>query len=281
MCLIAVALDVHPSYSFVLAANRDEYLDRPAEPARWWPKQLNPESDTADRILAGRDLRGGGTWLGLTEKGRFAALTNRRKASPSLHASSAQETSAVQPSRGLLVLKALSQETGRVTAYLEQEAHRFNGFNPISGRLGMKNQAPELLFHHPQSGPTLLPKGIHALSNASMNTPWPKSEALGQAMQSTIDRGLTGVSLERALVEALSSQIVAEDSALPDTGVGLERERLLAPAFIRMPGYGTRVTTIVTVERENARLQWTEITWSAQHDTPTINASRHFDWYFP
>jgi len=227
MCLIFVAIDAHPDYRLVIAANRDEFYDRPSAPAAFWPE--------APELLAGKDLRGGGTWLGITRTGRIAALTNYR------HPDS---KSADAPSRGRLVSDFLLGRDAPVS-YLEKisaDADRYNGFNILVG------QNTEL-YHYSNraSGIRKLDPGIHGLSNHLLDTPWPKVEKGTQALKIA----LSGKNLlPEDLFHLLMDRTVPPDEVLPDTGVGLEMERMLSPVFISSPDYGTRSSTVILLDRK-------------------------------
>jgi uncharacterized protein with NRDE domain len=226
MCLIFVAVDSHPNYRIVIAANRDEFYDRPSAPASFWPD--------APHLLAGRDLQAGGTWLGVTKTGRIAALTNYRDPEPN-------RTKA--PSRGKLVSNfLLSRE--KPVSFLEKisaNAHRYNGFNLLVG------QSTNLYYYSNRAeGIQPLGPGIHSLSNHLLDTPWPKVEKGKQALSSL----LTGESVDpESLFRFLLDRSAAPDGLLPDTGVGLEMERMLSPIFISSPGYGTRSSTVILLDR--------------------------------
>jgi uncharacterized protein with NRDE domain len=226
MCLILVAAEAHPDYPLVIAANRDEFYDRPSAHAAFWPEE--------PQLLAGRDLRAGGTWLGITRTGRIAALTNYRD--PISNRDDA-------PSRGSLVSNfLLGKETP--LSYLERisaNAARYNGFNLLVGENAN-------LFHYSNcaQGIRALEPGIHGLSNHLLDTPWPKVEK-GKLALSAILAGKS-ISLED-LFRLLLDHTAAPDELLPDTGVGLEVERMLSPMFISSPGYGTRSSTVILLDR--------------------------------
>ncbi len=220
MCLIVLAYKVHPRYPLVLAANRDEFRIRPAEPAHWW--------NDAPHILAGRDLQAGGTWMGITRNGRFAALTNYRD----LHRPPKQG-----PSRGLLVRDAL-EGTLDLTATAAYE-----GFNLLHGTV-------DALRYHNNIEPTDAPlsPGVHGLSNAFLDTPWPKV----QAAKSGLEELLQGpdMALTDGLFALLRDERPATDAQLPETGLPLPMERAVSSIFIDTPGYGTRCSTVVLVDAE-------------------------------
>jgi uncharacterized protein with NRDE domain len=232
MCLIAVAWDAHPALRLVVAANRDEFYARPAVPADWW-------ADAPD-VLAGRDLREGGTWMGVTRAGRFAAVTNFRD--PGF----AQLANA--PSRGALVADFLrgSMDAEAYARDLSSRAAAYNGFNLLVGDDGglfyLSNRA---------EGVRRLEPGVYGLSNHLLDTPWPKVVRARRAMEDALARvDAAAEGWESGLWEMLADRVIAADDDLPDTGVGAERERLLSPPFIRSDVYGTRASTVLTIARD-------------------------------
>jgi uncharacterized protein with NRDE domain len=237
MCLILVAWQAHSQYPCVVAANRDEFHARPAAAAAWWPDHPG--------ILAGRDLEAGGTWLGITRGGRFAALTNYRD-------SRQRRTDA--PSRGALVTALLESgaSVAQSLAYLREVGGNYNGFNVIfsDGRqLGIYESVPGL-------GRELGP-GIYGLSNHLLDTPWPK---VLQA-KSRLEAALAGTDTA-PLLELLRDDRPAPDEQLPRTGVSLEWERLLSSAFVRANDYGTRCSTIIRIETPG-RAYFDEWSWNS------------------
>jgi uncharacterized protein with NRDE domain len=227
MCLIVFAWQVVPGMPLMAAANRDEFYDRPAAPAAWW-------NDHPD-VYAGRDLQGGGTWLGVTRDGRFAALTNIRAPS--------EKRSGV-PSRGALVADYLS---GRASAQeyvagLAGRAGDYNGFNLLVG------DSEQLIWFSngknadARSGQPLAP-GVYGLSNSQLDTPWPKVVRTKAQFASLLCQGAP----EDAYFEMLTDTACASDCRLPKTGVDLEMERLLSAVCIESPNYGTRASTVVQI----------------------------------
>ena len=221
MCLILIACGAHPDFPLVIAANRDEYYQRPTARAAYWPDHKH--------ILAGRDLECKGTWLGVTRAGRFAALTNFRDPR-------ARKTDA--PSRGHLVSDFLLSEL-EPRAYLERiksAASDYNGFNLLAG-------SADGVFCFSSHTSTLqqLSPGIHGLSNHLLDTPWPKVVRGKQRMQQALELGPDA----SALLDLLLDRESAPVKALPDTGIGAEQERVLSPALIVSPQYGTRASTAV------------------------------------
>lgn len=234
MCLIALALEQHPRYPLVIAANRDEYLHRPAAPLDWW--QAAPG---AAPVLGGRDLHAGGTWMGLNSRGRVAMLTNVRDL---------PRVKAIAPSRGEIVPAWLNSEHAAGEFWRATAAHGHNPFNLLAGDLAQQRW---WWADDRSRAPQLLERGLYGLSNASLDTPWPKVQRLKFALADALETATSGAELERLLFKALADRSVAADEALPDTGVGLARERWLAPAFIRAPDarYGTRCSTLLVIER--------------------------------
>lgn len=223
MCLILFSWKAHPDYELIVAANRDEWRDRPTAPAQWW--------DDAPDLLAGRDLKAGGTWMGIARNGRFAAITNFRDPS---------DKRSTAPSRGTLVMDFLLDDRAP-REFLEAVSHRdetFNGFNLIAG------DGKKLMCLASRDGVVReVEPGIHGLSNHVLDEPWPKVTQgrieLQQAIREPLD--------SEALFTVLSDRTMAPDGALPETGVGLEWERVLSPALIVAPDYGTRSSTVLTI----------------------------------
>ena len=241
MCLIAFAWRRHPRFPLVVAANRDEFHQRPTASASFWSE--------CPEILAGRDLLGRGTWLGISSRGRFAALTNLRSGHEERRDASSRGRDA--PSRGLLVSAYLSG-TQSPEAYLEEvarRAHRYNGFCLIVG------DGVEMGYYCARDpAPSLLPPGIYGLSNARLDEPWPKVEGLKSGFAEVLSRpGWRSGDL----MALLGDQRPAPDEDLPDTGVGLEQERIYSPAFVTGAHYGTRSSTVLIVDA-GGRVDFTE-----------------------
>ena len=243
MCLVLIAWRADPDYPCVVAANRDEFHARPTARAEWWPDR--------PRILAGRDLEAGGTWLGLTRTGRFAALTNYRD--PELRRAAAPGLAV--PSRGQLVTSLL--ESGGSVAdgltYLREVGANYNAFNVIFSdgrRLGIYES---VLGMGRELGP-----GIYGLSNHLLDTPWPKV----QSAKSRLEAALLGLTDTAPLLALLRDDNPASDEQLPQTGVGLQWERLLSSAFVRAPDYGTRSSTIIRIDARG-RAYFEEWSWDS------------------
>jgi len=251
MCLILFAFRHHPRYPLVVAANRDEFHERPTAPASWW--------DTTPPILAGRDLRCGGTWFGVSREGKFAAVVNYRDPD-------ARRTEA--PSRGMLVTDFL---LGRAPCEvfldnLRTKGNLYSGFSLLFGDT-------EHLFCHSNQGetPALVQPGIHGLSNHLLDTPWPKvsrgKEHLNKLLSGDREPDVPD------LLDLLTDRSLPEDHLLPDTGVGLEKERLLAPLFISGKGYGTRSSTVLIIGLDGT-VSFTERTWHGDPDHGTTATYR-------
>lgn len=221
MCLAAVVWKVHPRFPLVIAANRDEFYDRPTSPLAW-----------KEEVLAGRDLRAGGTWLGLNRSGRLGLLTNVRNPKDGPGAS-----------RGELPLRWLGSRDAAPGFWSGLRPQEYPGFNLLMADI----QAGGLWWGSNRAeGPLELGPGSYGLSNAALDTPWPKVRALRARLLGRVVAG--GPGMMEGILEDLADPQVAPDVELPDTGVGLEWERQLSPAFIRSPLYGTRCSTVVRVE---------------------------------
>jgi uncharacterized protein with NRDE domain len=241
MCLAIVALDAHPRYRVVIAANRDEFHARPAAPAHWW----------TSGILAGQDLTGGGAWFGVTRSGRWALVTNYREGIP-------RDPDA--PSRGMLVTGALLDPSPPLlyAAAIARDGARYHGFSLLVGDVPppVKSESRQSVpddrstaayVSNRASGAIALPGGIHGLSNHLLETPWPK---LVRSKARLAD-ALEGQALDTAAAFALlADREPADDATLPATGVSRERERMLSSAFIVSPDYGTRCSTVFALARD-------------------------------
>jgi len=239
MCLVALAIDDSRRFPLVLAANRDEFFDRPAARLGWWtPDGGGPE------ILGGRDLSVGGTWLGLTAAGRLALVTNvRRPAAVDPNA----------PSRGGIVPNWLRTPMRPDQFWMQTSLSGYAPFNLIAAdfRLGDCFWAS-----NEQALPRRIERGIVGLSNAALDTPWPKVEALKRRLAESLEAADTADALSQRLFAALADRVEAADADLPNTGIGIERERFLSPAFIRSADgrYGTRCSTVIITEKQKRHL---------------------------
>lgn len=239
MCLILLAWQRHPIYPLIIVANRDEFYARSTATAEFWPDE--------PQILAGRDLQAGGTWLGITRCGRFAALTNVRN--PTAQRSNVR-------SRGALVADYL-RSAHSPTSFLAQLAKAggadYNGFNLLVG------DAQELYYWSNQGGaPQRVSAGIHGLSNAGLDTPWPKVVTGRQRLAAVLKAETLN---EVALSAIMQDTTIHADDLLPATGVSLALERALSAAFIRTAHYGTRSTTRLIIDQTGG-ITFDEQTWS-------------------
>lgn len=225
MCLIACALNQHPKYPFILIANRDEFRARPSAPAHFWKDDPN--------ILAGIDLKMNGTWLGITRTGRIALITNYRDL---------RNLKPDAPSRGELVSNFLrSQDSGEAYIRSISDPCAYNGFNLLVGDVSALSW-----FSNMHDKPAKLENGVFGLSNALLNTPWPKVELLKNGLMNTLNSGEVK---DEDLFALLASIQKPTDDNLPDTGVGLELERMLSSAFINTEKYGTVCSTVILLDQ--------------------------------
>lgn len=228
MCVVAFAWQVHPRWRLVLAGNRDEFHARPTAPLAAWPDS---------GVIAGRDLQSGGTWVGLDRRGRVAVVTNVRDGIAPPHGG---------PSRGALPLAFLDGSTetdaGAASGDLLASAGAHAPFNLVlADATGCWH-----LGNHPLQREALA-AGVHGIANGRLDAPWPKTRHLAAALRAWVDAGNDDL---QALWRALADETIAADAELPDTGVGIDLERRLSPAFIRGDAYGTRASTIIAVDHD-------------------------------
>lgn len=221
MCLIAFNWMDHPEYRLILVGNRDEFFQRPSASLHLW----------TEGFYAGKDLRGGGTWMGFHPNGRFAALTNYRGGG---------EAKLNPISRGHLVKNFLESDQ-KPLEYLNQiqkKMYRYEGFNLLVA----EGEQMAYLSNFLTQGEIIVP-GIHGISNAFLDTPWPKVEQAKQQLEEAVFENKLS---EDDMLQLLQSKSYASDEALPDTGLSLEMERILSAQFIQMePEYGTVNTTVI------------------------------------
>lgn len=235
MCIVVFQWQPESDEPLTLAANRDEFFARPTAAMHWWPET---------QVLAGRDLQSGGTWFGITRSGRFALLTNVRDPSK-------RKTGA--PTRGMIVREYLE---GAVSAeeYVSALADRvdlYEGFNFVGGSLAGATVERQLWFiNSNERTPRTLTPGTYALSNASLDTAWPKTDRLKRDFIEAIS-ARSPVDATDALQTILRSDLRAADSVLPSTGVPLEWERALSSVFIRHEHYGTRASTTLRIQKRS------------------------------
>lgn len=236
MCLVLFAYEVSERYPFVLAANRDEFHARPTAPMHFW--------ETCPDLLAGKDLERGGTWFGVTRSGRFAALTNFRNPS-------GINPSAV--SRGEIITNFLTLDIllDNFGENLKQTSDGYNGYNLLYG-----DPNDIFCFSNVTNEIQKVAPGLHGLSNRFLDSPWPKVEKGRKELKRCINDEIQ----HETLLSLLTDREKPEDRLLPDTGVGLEWERMLSPLFIESVTYGTRSSTVMTIDASN-RIRVTERTY--------------------
>ncbi len=237
MCVLFAAIGVHPRHALVLAGNRDEAHARPTSGLARWAD--------APHVLAGRDLEAGGTWLGVTDAGRWATVTNVR------------DPASVRPdarSRGALVADFLlgSDIPAAYAARVHAERSQFNGFNLLVG----DGADVWIASTRRDAGP--LAPGVYRLSNDTLDTPWPKLVRGRDAFARVLESGDLD---DDDLLALLADETPAADADLPETGVGLEIERVLSPLFIRGERYGTRASTALLIGSGGTGGRITEQTW--------------------
>lgn len=233
MCTLLFAWQVDPARPLIVAANRDEFHARPTAAASIWPRD-DKDDDDAPEIVAGRDLQAGGTWLGVTREGRFAALTNVR------------EPFVAPPpgarSRGGLVAEFLRGRAAPDEYLAGLAPDAYAGFNLVVG------DRSSLWYLSNRSGPArALGPGVYGVSNAALDTPWPKVRRGRENLARLV---AAGAASPEAVLALLADRAPAPDAELPDTGVGLVMERVLSPLCVVSPGYGTRSSTALTIHRD-------------------------------
>lgn len=227
MCLLVMAVDCHPEYRLVIAENRDEFFNRPTEPASFWPD--SPE------VLAGRDLERGGSWFGVTRSGRWAVVTNYRDFYHRRYS---------RLSRGGLVRRFLEngEEIEAFRQSLNADDDHYAGLNFMAG-----DQGKMFYFSNTGGGTRDIGPGVYGLSNHWLDTPWPKVVAAKEELKRWLQAETTDV---EPLFGLLADRHCAADSDLPDTGVGLDWERMLSARFVHGAEYGTRASTVYLVDRQ-------------------------------
>jgi uncharacterized protein with NRDE domain len=230
MCVIFFAYQKHPEYPLILLANRDEFYERPTAEARFW--------EDAPQIFAGRDLVHGGSWLGITKTGRFAAVTNYRD--PSAERG--------KFSRGELVGDFLknAEPVENYLRKIQNRAAKFSGFNLLVGDLNEHSQTVGY-YSNREDKIKILGPGIYGLSNHLLDTPWRKVRKGKTELAAALENGETRAA---GFFEILSDRTFDGDEDLPDTGIGFEREKLLSAIFIETPVYGTRSSSLVLVKND-------------------------------
>ncbi len=228
MCLLLISYETHPKYKLIIAANRDEFYNRPSEPAKFW--------NDFPSLLAGKDLQAGGTWLGITKNGRFAAITNYRDMN---------NLKNIAPSRGELVKNFLTgnDSPNIFSEKLFASAEAYNGYNLLFSDMN------EFYYFSNQTKKQIeLVPGIYGLSNHLLDTPWHKVEKSKTSFKNILNE--ENITSEN-LFDILSDTSTPPDDLLPHTGLALEIERAVSPVFVSTPFYGTRTSTVIFIDRMN------------------------------
>lgn len=247
MCILFIAVNQHPDFPLIIAANRDEFHERPTAASSWWP-----QSD----MLAGKDLRAGGTWMGVSKRNRFAAITNIR--APHKEKSDAR-------TRGELVSRYLmgSQSPKQYLSELSSDRNLYNGYNLLFGNLNGL-----FVFNSFENQSSPLDSGIYGLSNANLDSAWPKLD-LGKTELARYCKQSKSLDNDH-LFALLSNEQVAADEDLPSTGVSLEWEQTLSSIFIKTDVYGTRSSTVLLLDNDN-RVHWEERSYSPSKELTNVN----------
>ncbi|MEM6522232.1 MAG: NRDE family protein [Bacteroidota bacterium] len=228
MCLILFSYQNHPKYKLVIAANRDEFYQRPTEPAKFWKDEPH--------VLAGKDVEAGGTWMGISRSGKISMLTNYRDP---------QNIKISAPSRGHLVSHYLVSQKApdEYLKEVENVGGKYNGFNLVCGTLDDMHY-----YGNYQAGVRQLKPGIYGLSNALLDTPWPKVKKGRDGLKDVLKKEVIEA---ESLFNILYDDTKANQSDLPSTGVSLEQEEMLSPMFIKSSNYGSRCSTVVLLTHAN------------------------------
>ncbi|HRK55902.1 MAG TPA: NRDE family protein [Burkholderiaceae bacterium] len=259
MCLVLIAWQSHPDYPLIVAANRDEFYARKTRAASWWGQSVS--------MLSGRDEEAGGTWLGFNRQGRFCALTHVRLPT---------ERNAYAPSRGGIVVSALQSADPAVqfSRQLGERAKHFNGFNLLTADVGLQGgRRASLVYTSNRLAPMprVLMPGIYGLSNAFLDTPWPKVTSSVARFSLQVAGGVDPAAFFRLLAD----RHTVADGQLPSTGVSLAWERALSAVQVRALGYGTRSSTVLTV-RNDGLVSFIERSFDAEQ--PDRYADRHYEF---
>ncbi len=234
MCLIVFGYKAHPDYNLIFAANRDENHSRPTRAAQFW--------DNYTHLLAGKDLKAGGTWMGINKLGAMAAITNYRNPADQKKNS---------PSRGHLVLDYL-KNSGPPEKYLEKIDRNVDAYNGFSLILG--NMKKLMFYSNQERTKKEIEPGIHGLSNHLLDTPWPKVKRAKEQLWQIIQNPEFS---EDALFSLLEDERKPSEEELPDTGIPLHLEKKVSPIFIKSEDYGTRSSTVLLIHK-NGKITFTE-----------------------
>ncbi|MBX2901229.1 MAG: NRDE family protein [Cyclobacteriaceae bacterium] len=250
MCLAFISINNHPQYNLIIAANRDEFYKRKTIPLAFWSD--NPS------IVGGRDIEARGTWMAMHVNGRVGLVTNYRDPA---------HIDPKAPSRGKLVTDFLESSLSpqQYLQQLEPHAAAYNGFNLLVGY-----QSDWYYLSNYKAGIQKLDSGIYGISNHLLDTPWPKV-ANGKAEFQQLTS--VGELYPEMFFKMLFNETIAADATLPDTGVGLVRERALSAMFIKSPGYGTRCSTVLMIDKAN-RVLYAERTFNTETFTHSTTGFR-------
>ena len=253
MCLIVFAYQPEADIPLILLAHRDEFTARPTAALGWW-------KDKPD-ILGGRDLLAQGSWLAVSKNGRLAAITNVRQGAPEL----------TKKSRGEWVAKhLLSSQTADESATQASTAHEYGGFNALFGHWQQNHFY--LSYGSNRFAPQRINPGIHALSNGELNAPWPKARAAKDALSSLMSANAqTAATPDPEWLYQLRQSQIADDTQLPDTGIGIEKERWLSPMMITGEHYGTRAATLLWMRREG-QIHMTELSLAPERSGEIVSS---------
>ena len=249
MCLILTSWQSHPQYPLVVLANRDEFYERPTDPMHWW--------DEHPHIVAGRDRAdvngSSGTWMGFTKTGKFAALTNVRAPSEKNPESRTRGEIAAEFLKGCQTPEEFMNDS-------EKKFHRYNGFNFLSADLSLEKPALHWLSNRVLMGDKLRPRkvmnpqrlnpGIYGLSNAMLDTPWPKVQHRVGAFAQMLAMDTGDFKKSEQYIRIMQDLTQAPDDYLPQTGVSYEWEKVLSSTFIKTEHYGTRSITLIRVKHD-------------------------------
>ncbi|MFT5544176.1 MAG: hypothetical protein ACI97K_001623 [Glaciecola sp.] len=253
MCILFIAVNQHPKFPLIIAANRDEFYERPTSNSAFWEHQKD--------ILAGKDKQAGGTWMGINKNGDISALTNIR-------APGKEVENAV--TRGELVLNYLLGSKTQRENYpqtLAESKASYNGYNLLFGNLEQL-----YVYNNFDDSCILLEPGVYGLSNASLNSPWPKISTGRDALAKYCQHA--DVLDTEHLFELLRNDKPAEDHVLPKTGVPIEWERRLSSIFIQSPEYGTRSSTLLMLDNDS-HVVWEERTFNSNAEQTSV---QHFEF---
>ncbi len=267
MCLILTSWQSHPQYPLVVLANRDEFYERPTDPMHWW--------DEHPHILAGRDRAdvngSSGTWMGFTKTGKFAALTNVRAPSEKNPESRTRGEIAAEFLKGRQTPEEFMNDS-------EKKFHRYNGFNFLSADLSSEKPELHWLSNRVLMGDKLRPRkvmnpqrlnpGIYGLSNAMLDTPWPKVQHRVGAFAQMLAMDTGDFKKSEQYIRIMQDLTQAPDDYLPQTGVSYEWEKVLSSTFIKTEYYGTRSITLIRVKHDG-QYEVIEKCFDAEHELNT------------